>query len=296
MADFTRDFIGPDVWGYAIRAMDENSENNVFSVLTIPSRLADQDLPAALRENFSDQAAAVLRGTLGNLPMGGALIAELVGRIIPNQREERMCAFLAGLARKIEATGRTLDQLLSNIDAEKVALFEDGAAGAVKATTEQRIQHLVDLVAQGLGANGREAEDQRALVRLLNDLTETDLRYLMSWTKTYNDDQDWRRKHGFDVRFESREVEVPFGEQTISVKQPVPIGDVMDPIAEMSIQGRLEALGLFEKRVIQAHDGGTGRRGDKFEYDFNISDVGLALLRKLGLIGPDDERAHRWQI
>jgi hypothetical protein len=142
-----------------------------FSARTIPGHLAGADLPRALRSQFSDHAATVLKATLGNLPVGGALVTELIGVIIPNQREERIVAYLAGLARKVEATGRTLDQLQAQLTPEKAALFEDGANGAVKATTAGRIEQLVDLVAQGLGSHGREAEDQRSLVRLLNDLT-----------------------------------------------------------------------------------------------------------------------------
>lgn len=269
--------------------MTGSPNSHPFATRTIPSRLADQDLPEPLRENFSDRAAAVLRAVTNELPVGGALVAELIGRIIPNQREERICAFITRLAHKVEEAGQRLDEVLANLDAEKVALFEDGAAGAVKATTAERIEHLVGLVARGLGENGREAEDQRVLVRLLNDLTEADLRYLMSWTKRYHDDRAWRSKHGFDVRFEDHEVEFPLGEKTIKVNQPIPVGDVMDPIVEMAVQGRLEAAGLFERRIVRADE-------NQFDYDFNISDNGLALLRKLDLIGSADDRAYAWQV
>lgn len=269
-------------------------QDGPWSAQTIPRHLAEADLPPALRSQFSDHAATVLKATLGNLPVGGALVTELIGVIIPNLREERIVAYLAGLARKVEATGRTLEQLQAELTPEKAALFEDGANGAVKATTAGRIEQLVALVAQGLGAGGREAEDQRSLVRLLNDLTDTDLRYLMNWVKRYNEDEDWRRAHGFHVEFQSQPVEFQFGPNTLTLNQPVPVGDVMDEIAEMSVQGRLESLGLLERRVIQAREG-EQRRGERFEYDINVSEAGMALLRKLGLTGDDDERAHKWR-
>ncbi|MEI9965379.1 MAG: hypothetical protein WDM92_12535 [Caulobacteraceae bacterium] len=186
---------------------------------------------------------------------------------------------------------------MAKVDAEKVALFEDGAAGAVKATTDERIQQLVELVANGLDAGGREAEDQRALVRLLNDLTEADLRYLMLWTKKYYDDREWRQRHGFDYRFEEREREIQVGDSTEVVMETVLVGDQMDPIAEMAIQGRLVSLGLFEQTVVPVDppiiDSVTGAPvpTGHFEYNTNISEQGLLLLRRLKLIDLDDHKA-----
>lgn len=262
--------------------MDETASQISISPPTVVSRQADQDLPAALRENFSDIAAAVLRATLGNIPIGGALVVELIGRVLPDLREQRFLEYLARLAQKVEQSHRTLDDLLKEIGPMKAALFEDGALGAVRSTSGDRIEHLAALVALGLEGTERGAEDQRSLVRMLNELTDADLRYLMLWTAKYNGDEEWRRLNGFDYRFEWDNDKA----------EHVALGDTMDPVVEMYIQGRLESMGLIDKRVVHASDPmGSSRLGDKFEYETEISSQGLSLLRRLSLIGPEDGRA-----
>jgi len=235
----------------------------------------DFDLPAPLRENVNDFAASALRGVLGSMPVGGALVAELVGRIIPNLREERFIAYVAKLARKVEDTQQSLEKLLNEVGAEKAALFEDGANGAVRATTEGRIEQLAQIVAEGLKGTEREAEDQRSLVRLLNELTEADLRYLMLWTKRYGDDREWRKENGYNYTWEKQ------GDAL------VPTGDAMDNIVEFYIQGRLISMGLMRNKVTQTTETGRGRR-ERFEHEAEMADEGLSLLRRLNLLGPDE--------
>ncbi|MGR4863767.1 hypothetical protein [Caulobacter sp. LARHSG274] len=233
---------------------------------------ADGDkLPAALESNISDHAATWLRATLGNIPVGGALVTELVGMIIPNLREERVVRYLARLGEKLSATNAELEALRSRLDVEKVALLEDGASGAARATSDERIEQLATMVAAGLVGSSRDAEDQRAVVRMLNDMTEADLRYLMLLTKTYGDDGEWRKRNGFDWRWEERD------------GQHVSVGDQMDNVVEMYVQGRLIAAGLMERRLSIVKDHLDEPR---IEEETEIAQQGIDLLRRMALLGP----------
>lgn len=236
--------------------------------------LADSDkLPRQLEATFNDHAATWLRATLGNIPVGGALVTELVGVIIPNLREERVVRYLAHLAEKLAATKEDMEALRTRLhDVEKAALLEDGANGAARATGPDRIEQLAGMVAAGLLGSSREAEDQRAVVRLLNDLTEADLRYLMLMTKTYGDDVEWRKRSGFDWRWEERD------------GKHVSVGDQMDDLVEMYIQGKLIAAGLMERRLSVANDHNDEPR---IEEETDIARQGLDLLRRMGLLGLD---------
>lgn len=231
-------------------------------------------LPRALETTVNDHAATWLRATLGNIPVGGALVTELVGIIIPNLREERIVRYLARLAEKLSATNEELASLKARLDAEKAALLEDGASGAARATSDARIEQLATMVAAGLVGSSREAEDQRAVVRLLNDLTEADLRYLMLLTKTYSEDREWRKRNGFDWRWEERN-----GEH-------VSVGDQMDNLVEMYIQGKLIAAGLMERRLSIVKDHLDEAR---IEEETEVAHQGIDLLRRMALLGPQAE-------
>ncbi len=231
--------------------------------------MTDEPTPKALQETFNDRAAKFLRATLGNMPVGGAFVTELVGVIIPNLREERIVRFLARLAAKLQATEATLEALRADMDAQKASLIEDGAMGAARATADERIEQLADLVAQGLMGTTREAEDQRAVVRLLNDLTEADVRYLMLRTKTYGDDKAWLEANGYNCHWEQRE------------GAWINTGHSMDGLVEMHIQGRLIANGLFERKLSLKR---SELNGHEIDEDPEVSFYGLDLLRRLGLL------------
>jgi hypothetical protein len=217
--------------------------------------MSHDQLPPALRENASDRAATILRATLGNIPPAGSLISELIASVIPNQRLDRVADFVARLSRRLNRAEEKLEHLADGMSPEKVALFEDGLRGAASATAETRIEHLAALVAAGLTASEREAEDHRAIVRLLNELNDKD--------------QEWRRENGFDYRWEERE-----GKQ-------VSVGDQTDSLVEFARQGRLVSMGLMERKVLPPREDGPYQ---PLEMETEISWEGRELLRRLGLL------------
>lgn len=227
------------------------------------------DLPLALRTHASDRAAASLRAVLGNVPGAGALINEVIDAVIPNQRIDRVCAYVDRLARRLARLERDLDA--AEFGPEQVALFEDGLRGAAFSTAEARIEHLSELVARGLSGTEKAAEEQRAIVRLLNELSEGDLRYLMLYTKRYGDDREWRKAAGYDYRWEKRGLE------------SVSVGDVTDSLVEFARQGRLISMGLLERKIFPPREDET-----ELETEVDIAWEGRSLLKRLGLLAEDE--------
>ncbi len=231
-------------------------------------------IPNSLQANLGDHVATLLRATLGNIPGGGALVTELINVIIPNQRTERFAAYVAKLAFRLHQTESELGDLKETLRAEKTALFEDGAQGAVRATSEARIDQLVELVSVGLLGADREAEDQRSIVRLLNDLSDADLRYLMLWTERYGHDREWRAANGYDWRWARDEDD-----------RDVAVGDSpIDNLVELSTQARLVGLGLLEKYAAPEGTGSVTAAVGGYELETAMSQAGLDLLRRMGLL------------
>lgn len=140
------------------------------------------DIHPSLKTSAADHAERVLRAITSAVdvvaPGVGSIFGELIGTVIPNRRSQRFEEFLTRLARRINTTDQRLDALIERLGAEQIALFEDGARGAVRATSSERIDRIARLVARGLTADEIEAERSRVLVDLLERLTEADLRYL----------------------------------------------------------------------------------------------------------------------
>lgn len=138
-----------------------------------------EHLPPALRTTPSDRAAQGLRGLVDfvNLvaPGWGSLFGELVGEVIPGQRQERMAEFLALVARRSRLTAEGLSELANRLarveeTAQRLALLEEGARAAVVSAETERRQHLAQLVAGGLVGEEMQAAQNRSLLRILNNL------------------------------------------------------------------------------------------------------------------------------
>lgn len=141
-----------------------------------------EDIHPALKAGAADHAATALKAISSAVdivvPGAGSVFGELISFVIPNLRSQRFEEFLTRLARRIGKTEQRLDALIERLGPEQVALFEDGARGAVRATTSERIDRFARLVANGLTADEAEAERNRVLVALLEQVSETDLFYL----------------------------------------------------------------------------------------------------------------------
>jgi hypothetical protein len=74
-----------------------------------------------------DHAAAVSRAVVGVVPIVGPALAEIISTIIPNQRLERLEAYLVHLTAQLEETSVGKTQNAANLDASDIKLIEDGA-------------------------------------------------------------------------------------------------------------------------------------------------------------------------
>lgn len=239
-------------------------------------------LPAVLQENASDKAAAGLRSLTSLIDVAapglGSLFGEMIGRVIPNQREERLAAYLGALGHKLREVHEGVrlltdarEQMSNRLDdveeqlravgaactAEQTALFEDGAYSSQRATHADRIERIASLVADGM-AEPAEAANDRRLLALLDQLGDDDILRLMSYALKYRNDLEWRKAHAHVIR-------PPFA--PIGAPQEVQDAKTLNDFQER----RLIGLGLLAERA------GTTM--------VSISDLGRLLLRRIGLLG-----------
>lgn len=142
--------------------------------------MTDKPLPA-LRETVVDRAQTSLR-TLTSLidvaaPGVGSVFGELITVVLPANREERMALFATELHQRLRAVEVELADIFRDLDAEQLALLEDGLRASARATQQRRIEQIADVVSEGVRETN-EAARQRGVLDLLGSLSDHDVAYL----------------------------------------------------------------------------------------------------------------------
>ena len=156
-----------------------------------------EQLPS-LTTNAVDWTAVAAKGGLGAIPVVGSLAAELVGSIIPNQRMDRIVHFLELLEVRVKDLEKSkLDGRKS--DPQFVDIMEDAFFQASRAVSEDRLEHIANVVAKGLSAdelNYAEAKQMLWLLGQLNDIEIVILRSRLALTnEDHAKDRDFRNKY-----------------------------------------------------------------------------------------------------
>jgi hypothetical protein len=87
---------------------------------------ADEGAKLKLGETIVDRASALTKGGIGMIPVAGPIIAELVGTLIPNQRFDRIEAYMRFLESRIDLLSTEQKEVIKT-SPEHIDLFEEGA-------------------------------------------------------------------------------------------------------------------------------------------------------------------------
>jgi len=236
----------------------------------------NSDVAPILRENASDKAVAgsqvVASIVDAVVPGAGGFFSLIAGQIIPNQRAERLAEFATRLGRRlrvaegaVESLTERFEALANSLSSEQIALFEDGAIAAAKATSQERIEGVAKIVAEGLSASDLEASNQRRLLNLINDLSDEDIVVLTSYSFTYGRNQEWRAAHS--QALEPTRAHMGSSQEELD----------RNTMRELRTS-RLLSLGVL---VEKANAGGRSTYKD-------LTPLGRYVLKQLGVLGDDE--------
>jgi hypothetical protein len=151
-----------------------------------------------LNTNITDHITTLAKGLFGAAPVAGPLAAEIIGNIIPNQRADRIVRFV----QKLDERLKHLEQealLRRTADPEFVDIIEDAFVQAGKAVSDERLDHIANVIANGIsGEELNHAQTKRMLWLLdrLNDAEIVILRSKLAMTRgDFDADRDFREKH-----------------------------------------------------------------------------------------------------
>ena len=228
-----------------------------------------------LGEDEHDALAATGRAISGLVPMFGGVIGELITKIIPDQRTERIVRYVRDLNTRLEAFEADLDAILA--EPENIDLIEEGGFQAARATSWERVDRIATMVANGLRSKDADLVRRKRLTRLLGQLDDDELVLLNAYGQSYGGDLGiWQM-----------------------VNRPDP-ADLQSSRSEIDAEKLYEAgrehllrLGLLCKNYRTPPRGQAPtfdtRKGD-YEHSVEISYLGRLLLRHLDMASPIDAR------
>lgn len=130
-----------------------------------------------LKNNKIDLVLPYLKAAIGYIPYVGPLVAELVGNLIPNQREDRLIKY----AQKFE-------ERLSKIPIEKInALFEnenfidlieEGFVQASRAISDERREYIANIVTNGIQDEVLKLEESKYLLKIIQEISDIEIIWL----------------------------------------------------------------------------------------------------------------------
>jgi hypothetical protein len=214
------------------------------------------------------------------IPVVGSLISEIVGNIIPNQRVDRIDRFIQLLGQRLENLEKDfLDTRLKEPAA--VDLLEDAFMQAARATNQERIEHIANVIANGLAEESLQQAEAKRMLWLLGQINDSEVIILRGRLATTNDeavkDEEFRIKHA--------ELLAPTSTHMDSSED-----QFEEAALKSSYRQHLHDLGLLRHRFAKP------KRGQLPEFDdktgmmkasgSNVTRLGKMLLRYLNLI-PD---------
>lgn len=230
---------------------------------------------SSLGSNRVDYAVSALKGLLGIAPVAGPILAEVIGTIIPNQRIDRLAAFVEKLAAEFVAEGRVL-AVEHFSRQEQIDLFEEGALQSSRALSTERLEYIAKIVTFGLSGELKAQIEAKRLLNAIRTLDDDQLVILSSYL----------RRNVVDDEFNERHVNILYppryhGEDDFD-------GDTTFEFARSG----LHALGLIAHHFVRP------RKGEPPEFDERtgmlkssstmLTPLGRLLLRRIGLAGQDD--------
>lgn len=228
-----------------------------------------------LDDDLRDKLVAIGKGIAGAIPLAGGALAEVVGMVIPGQRADRIAFYLRALASRVEDLESEIqDGLASN--PEKIDLVEEGGYQAARATSQERIDQIVEAVSRGLSEDDSDVVRRKRLLLVLGELDDDEVTLLNAYGRSYGgaDRQAFDRVNRPDPPH----------------LQSPPLVIDQNQLYEMG-KRHLTGLGLLRKNYGNVKKGEVpefdAREGD-FKHRLEVSPLGRMLLREIGMETPFD--------
>jgi hypothetical protein len=147
-------------------------------------------------QKFDDQApdriAMVVKSGVNLIPILGPALSEIVTSVIPNQKLDRVIAYLELIAKHL---GEEKLEEIKKLP-ERIALIEEGVYAAGFTTQKSKLKRLAYVVINGLNKEEIENDYQVKLMDIVKQLSELDVLVLELHAKrTQGDRENFFKMH-----------------------------------------------------------------------------------------------------
>ncbi len=151
-----------------------------------------------LQTNRTDRVVTSAKAVFGMVPIAGSVLSEVIGEVIPNQRMERLVKFVEKLGERVEHMEADAFGERCRIP-DCVNLIEDALFLAARAKSDERLDHIASIVANGISEDEQkriQADKMLWILEKLNDVEVVLLRGSLPRTREEHDfDFEYRNKH-----------------------------------------------------------------------------------------------------
>ena len=226
----------------------------------------------------TDIASIVAKGTLGAIPVVGALAAEVVGALIPNRRLDRIEALLEELSRKLG--DQSPDEVRDRFTSPEFAdLLEEGLQQSARALSGERIARIAALLKNSLTEQELNHAQDKRLLELLGSLNDAEIIMLQSYTRKAQYDHEWQERHA-----------------AVLVGPRAYIGAPQEDLDQATLNKQfrehLAQMGLLVARVKSWKKGEIPEFDDKTGLPklsgYELTPLGRLLLKRVDLLGEDE--------
>jgi hypothetical protein len=240
--------------------------------------MTEKDAEMQLGETWKGRGVALTKGALGAIPVAGSLIAEVAGLILPNQRLDRLEAYVRKLDERLRELSKE-DLIARMEDRERLDLFEEGGVQAWRALTPERMDYIAKVVAEGIAGDDLAKIEAKRILGLLRQIDDDQIVILISYLYRYQRDEEFYAKHERILK--------PVAAHMGSSREELD-ADAMFKLA----RAQLIQLGLLKnqfkkpaKGALPEFDDDTGTMKVSSR---SVTPTGRLLLRRIGVAEPDD--------
>lgn len=249
--------------------LDAPTEEELQDAITERLISTGSALPTSLQDQPLDIIAGLMKLAASIVGGGSGAFGDFVaGKLFPNTLQERVRTVLAATIRRLEAQNRRLRRLehrIQDLGGQHIALLQEGLESAARATSDERIELIGAIVGDGLSADELHAEFERSHLRLLNSLTDRDLKVLSAKVRpkfhppgpllSMDAAEERNLKRAINIMAESHLLSLGLIEEPVRVEQRPTLGSG-PPSVHLKRQSRI-VTALGRSLVLRLDDAAT---------------------------------------
>lgn len=135
----------------------------------------------SLNETAKDKLFNYCKAAIGEIPIVGGVLGEVLYSSIPNQRQERVVAFIKLIADRLD----NIEAVVLKESIYSTDVLQDAVTHSAKAMSESRNQYLANIVVTHLVCDEELYNVKKNILFTLSELTDLEIKYLYARSSQY---------------------------------------------------------------------------------------------------------------